>query len=168
MTSKVKKVRFNLSKCLMSKKWTLKGSSAKENDEGKRFSVSLHSFIWLNSPFCYCCNSRGQFHQHFTSSICMRKSRKRKKDSQVKQLFAVLRSVCVKLRVNTLMKLTPAVKHRCLFSFSLPNVLQIGLQTIISTIFTFSNVFSFNLSNKRSNYISFLCDQNDVVKASMQ
>ena len=39
--------------------------------------------------------SRTQFHQHFTSSFYARGSQKRKKDSQIKQLFALLGPVCL-------------------------------------------------------------------------
>ena len=39
---------------------------------------------------------RGQFHQHFTSSFYTCRSQKRQRDSQVKQLFALLGSVSVK------------------------------------------------------------------------
>ena len=40
--------------------------------------------------------SGGQFHEHFTSSFYARRSQKGQKDSQVKQLFALLGSACVK------------------------------------------------------------------------
>ena len=40
--------------------------------------------------------SRGQFHQHFKSSFYVRRSQKQKKDSQVKQLFALLGSAGIK------------------------------------------------------------------------
>ena len=38
----------------------------------------------------------GKFHQHFTSSFYAHRSQKRQKDSQVKQLFALLGSVSIK------------------------------------------------------------------------
>ena len=37
--------------------------------------------------------TRGQFHQRFTSSFYARRSQKRQKDSQVKQIFALLGSL---------------------------------------------------------------------------
>ena len=56
-------------------------------------------------PPLACC---GQFHQYFTSSFYARRSKKPKKDSQVKQLFALSGSACV-LTPNKkkLMKVTP-------------------------------------------------------------
>ena len=46
----------------------------------------------------FVCNeaTRGQFHQHFTSSFYTRRSQKCQKDSLVKQLFALLGSVSIK------------------------------------------------------------------------
>ena len=61
--------------------------STKEKDSKQVFfwkKSSFHSEIW------------GQFQQHFTSSFYSRRSQKRKKDSQVKQLLALLGSARVK------------------------------------------------------------------------
>jgi hypothetical protein len=52
--------------------------------------------------------SRGQFHQHFTSSFYARIYKKRKKwQSSHQCLFALLGSVCAKVAHITLMKSTP-------------------------------------------------------------
>ena len=48
-----------------------------------------------------------QFHQHFTCSFYTRRSQKRKNDSQLKQLFSLSGSACVKAACKMLVKLTP-------------------------------------------------------------
>ena len=53
--------------------------------------------------------TRGQFHQHSTSSFYARRSQKRNKDSQVKQLFVLLESSCIKDARRMLMKLNPVL-----------------------------------------------------------
>ena len=50
----------------------------------------------LNSTRTFHIVSRGQFHQHSTNSFYAQRSQKRITDCQVKQLFALLGSVCVK------------------------------------------------------------------------
>ena len=55
-----------------------------------------HSFLKVTLFFCIATwrpmmTTRGQFHHHFTSSFYARISQKRKKDSHIKQLFALLR-----------------------------------------------------------------------------
>ena len=52
--------------------------------------------IWYSISLSLSCLLRRQFHQRFTSSFYTRRSQKRQKDSQVKQLFALSGSVCVK------------------------------------------------------------------------
>ena len=50
--------------------------------------------------------TRGQFHQRFTSNFFAHSSQKRKKDHQIKQLFALLGYARVKAACRTLVKLT--------------------------------------------------------------
>jgi len=50
----------------------------------------------------------GQSHQHFTSSFCMRRSQKRKKDNQlINVFFALLGSMCVKATQKNVNEIDP-------------------------------------------------------------
>ena len=51
--------------------------------------------------------SWGQFHHHFTQSFNGCRSQKHKKDSQIKQLFALLGFAHVKAACKKMVKLTP-------------------------------------------------------------
>ena len=51
--------------------------------------------MWRSS-LCGTFGTWCQFHQHFMSSFYTRRSQKRRKDTHVKQLFALLESACVK------------------------------------------------------------------------
>ena len=70
---------------------------------------------------------QGQFHQHFTSSFYTHRSQKREKDIQVKQLFALLGSVCVKTACKHVVEIDPrsrfhqpmGAKYKCTFPESL-------------------------------------------------
>ena len=72
----------------------------KSNDD----KIQLHSTSVIRvrkkerfgQPYLKSSSSLGQFHQYFTSSFYASRSQKRKKDSQVKQLFELFGSVCVK------------------------------------------------------------------------
>ena len=55
-------------------------------------------------------NIRGQIHHHFTCSFYERRSQKHKKDSQVKQLFALLGSVGVKAAHKQVDEINPKSK----------------------------------------------------------
>ena len=57
-----------------------------------------------------------QFHQHSTSSFYACRSQRRKKDSQVKLLFALLGSARVKAARRMLVKLTPEDSHKPTFA----------------------------------------------------
>ena len=48
------------------------------------------------TPFLLFKEFWGQFHHHFMSNFYVRRSQKFKKDSQIKQLFALLGPACVK------------------------------------------------------------------------
>ena len=52
----------------------------------------------------------GQSHQHFTCSFYARKSQKRKKDSQLKQLFAPLGSVGIKAARKHIDEIDPSFR----------------------------------------------------------
>ena len=52
--------------------------------------------------------SRGQFHQHFKGSFYAHGSQKRKKDSQVKQLFALSESVGIKAEYKHIDEISPS------------------------------------------------------------
>ena len=51
----------------------------------------------------------GQFHHHFTSSFYARRSQKRKKDSQLKQLFELLGSLYVKASCKHVDEMRPEI-----------------------------------------------------------
>ena len=51
------------------------------------------SLLYFTLVFFVIC---GQFHQHFMRSFYACRSKKHQKDSQVKQLFAILGSACIK------------------------------------------------------------------------
>ena len=63
----------------------LSATASRRTSAGSRASVTSKTLSTL-----------GQFHQHFTSSLYAHISQKLQKDSQVKQLFALLGSVSVK------------------------------------------------------------------------
>ena len=68
--------------------------------------------------------SRGQFHQHFTSSFYVHRSQKRKKESQVKQLFALSGSVGVKSGRKHVGEIDPRFLPQCAFESNLERNLQ--------------------------------------------
>ena len=55
----------------------------------------------------------GQFHQHFTSSFYTFRSQKRKKDSQLKQLFALLGSARIKAAHKHFDEIDPSIRNIC-------------------------------------------------------
>ena len=80
----------------------------------------FHKHILSGSYNICCWDTRGWFHQHFTSNFYNHRSPKRKKVSQLKQLLALLGSARIKAarikaahikaaRINSLMKLTPGL-----------------------------------------------------------
>ena len=54
----------------------------------------------------------GQFHQQFTSSFYACRSQKCKKDSQLKKLFALLGSACIKAALKHLDEIDPWMMPR--------------------------------------------------------
>ena len=74
---------------------------------------------------------RGQFHQHFRSSFYARRSQKRKKDSQLKLLFALLGSASVKAARKLVDEIDPW-SQQTNYSINCDHINRVFLSTVQS------------------------------------
>ena len=63
--------------------------------------------VGKSPPTVFFDDTFSQFYQQFTSNFYAHRSQKRKKDSQVKQLFLLLGSVCIKAACKHIDEIDP-------------------------------------------------------------